>query len=116
MDKPTNKHNDHPHDANNNNNDDDDVNCFPQQDKQSVPPQDISPTNTLPSLIEYLTDKSTNTPTNTNNDESTNDITSTPNRTNPDDDDGYKNTNNYEICFQNMLFFLKQQRYQANIQ
>ena len=60
MDKPTNKHNDHPHDANNNS--DDDVDGFPQQNKQSVPPQDISPTNTFPSLIvEYLTDKSTNT-------------------------------------------------------
>ena len=50
---------------NNNNNDcpdddnDNDVDCFPRQDKQPVLPQDISPTDTLPSLIESTTDTPT---------------------------------------------------------
>ena len=57
--------NDRPDDDYNNNNND--VDCFPRQDKQPVLPQDISPNNnTLPSLIETNTDKSTN-PTDTDN-------------------------------------------------
>ena len=48
--KIKNNNNDRPDDDD----DDDDVDCFPRQDKQPVPPQDISPTatDTLPSLIE----------------------------------------------------------------
>ena len=56
------------------NDDDDDVDCFPRQDKQPVLPQDISPTNTLPSLIESTTDTPTapmNFENNNNNDPST---------------------------------------------
>ena len=47
--KSNKNNNDYPDD------DDDDVDCFPRQDKQPVLPQDISPTNTLPSLIESTT-------------------------------------------------------------
>ena len=50
----------------NNNNRPNDVDCFPRQDKQPVPPQDIS-TDTLPSLIESPTDKHTETNTDNNN-------------------------------------------------
>ena len=58
------------------NDDDDDVDCFPRQDKQPVLPQDISPTNTLPSLIESTTDTPTapmNPENNNNNDRLDND-------------------------------------------
>ena len=48
-----NNNNDCPDDDNNNNSD---VDCFPRQDKQPVQPQDISPNDTLPSLIESTTD------------------------------------------------------------
>ena len=71
--------NDRPDDDNDNDND---VDCFPRQDKQPVPPQDISPTatnNTPPSLIESFTDKSTNTDNTCNNIKNNNDR--------PDDDD-----------------------------
>ena len=48
----------------NNNND---VDCFPRQDKQPVfPQQDISPTDTLPSLIESTTDTPTDSTDNKN--------------------------------------------------
>ena len=67
-----NNNNDRPDD------DDDDVDCFPRQDKQPViQQQDISPTDTLPSLIESPTDKPTTT---TETDKTKND-------NNDDDDD-----------------------------
>ena len=59
--KIKNNNNDRPDD------DDGDVDCFPRQDKQPVPPQDISPTDTLPSLIESITDKSTDSTDTDNN-------------------------------------------------
>ena len=55
--------NDRPDDDDNN----DDVDCFPRQDKQPViPQQDISPTDTLPSLIESTTDTPTDSTDNKN--------------------------------------------------
>ena len=85
-----------PENNNNNNNDpsddddddDDDnhdVDCFPRQDKQPVPAQDISPTvptanNTPPSLIASSTDKST-APMNTDNNNNNNRRHTAPART-----------------------------------
>ena len=70
-DKIKNNNNDRPDD------DDDDVDCFPRQDKQPVlQQQDISPTNTLPSLIESATDTSATIDCNIDN-----------NNDRPDDDD-----------------------------
>ena len=62
--------------------DDDDVDCFPRQDKQPVLPQDISPTDTLPSLIESTTDTPT-APMNLVNNNDNND----PSDDDDDDDD-----------------------------
>ena len=70
--KSKNNNNDHPDD------DDDDVDCFPRQDKQPVLPQDISPTDTLPSLIESTTDTPT-APMNFENNNNTNNDPSTTN-------------------------------------
>ena len=66
-------------------NDNDDVDCFPRQDKQPVLPQDISPTNTLPSLIESTTD----TPTAPMNLVNNNDNNDDDDYDDDDDDDCY---------------------------
>ena len=82
--KSNNNNNDRPDDDDDNN---DDVDCFPRQDKQPVLPQDISPTDTLPSLIESTTD----TPTAPMNFENNNNN----NNNDPSDDDD----NDNDDCF-----------------
>ena len=72
-----------------NNNNNDDVDCFPWQDKQPVLPQDISSTDTPPSLIESTTDTPTapmNPENNNNNDRPDDDNNNSPDDDNDNDD------------------------------